>query len=279
MTALDSEITINLRLTLFLLALSTLAAVAYVVRVLVWGKARFARVDSDGGSILLGKGLMEMAYWAIQPIARVFVFLRLGPHHISWMSLAFGIPAAFALAYGHFGLGAVLATWSAFCDTLDGCVARMLGVASNTGEILDSAVDRYCEFFFLGGLLLYYKESTELILLVLAAMVGTFMVSYASSKAEAVGVVLTRGIMRRPERGFYMILGAALSPISISWWEPPSSHPLGYPMILVLVLVAVLSNIAAVYRMVQIVLELKKVEANTKAFVALAEGESHRSET
>jgi hypothetical protein len=42
----------------------------YGVRVLVKGRARFDRIDRQGGSRLLSKGAMEIGYWIISPVAR-----------------------------------------------------------------------------------------------------------------------------------------------------------------------------------------------------------------
>jgi len=239
--------------TLALMAVVALVAVAYLIRVWWSGRAHFDRVDRQGGSALLGKSLMEGAYWFLQPIGRLLVFCRVSPNQISWASLAFGILAGACLAFGHFGTAAVFATISALLDSLDGMVARMTRVASDAGEVLDAAADRYVEFFFLAGLVIYYREVPGLMILSLAALAGSFMVSYSTAKAEALRVDPPRGSMRRSERAFYLILGAALSPVTIPIFETDRIYgiAIGHPMVFALGMVAVLANLSAIAKMVR----------------------------
>lgn len=234
-----------------LISILLLIALAYTFRVFTRGKAQYARVDKQGGSVLLGKGLMEMAYWSLQPVARFLVFVGITPNQLSWASLVLGGLAGTALAYGYFGFGALFATYSAFLDTLDGMVARLTQVASDAGEVLDAAVDRYVEFFFLAGVVIYYRQIASLQIVALFALVGSFMVSYSTAKAEALHIPPPPGIMRRPERAFYLILGAALSPIPMPWLDKFFNFPInvGYPLLFATFFVAVLSNISAIERL------------------------------
>src|SRR6185437_2877167 len=135
--------------------------------------------------------------------------------------------------------------------SLDGMVARMTRVASDAGEVLDAAADRYVEFFFLAGLVIYYREIPGLMILALAALAGSFMVSYSTAKAEALRVEAPRGSMRRTERAVYLILGAALSPVTIPIFETDRIYgiAIGHPMVFALGLVAVLANLSAIERL------------------------------
>lgn len=250
LSGLNSGFPPDLYNTVILIAIAGLAALAYGIRVLIWGKVHFARVDRQGGTVLLGKSLMLIAYWSLQPLGRMLAYFRVSPHVLTWLSAVFGIISAIYLAQGFFGFGAVFATVSAFLDTLDGMVARMMGVDSNTGEVLDASIDRYTEFLYLAGLLIYYHDIAILVGMTLFTLLGCFMVSYSSAKAEALGVEPPKGIMRRPERAFYLTLGAALSPMSIALWETPSEAGImiGYPMAIALGMVGILSNISAIHR-------------------------------
>lgn len=243
-------LTAELRYTLLSALVIALLAAAYGVRIAVKGRAHFDRIDRQGGSRLLTKGTMELGYWILQPVARLLVFLRVRPNLVSWSSLAFGIVAGACLALGHFGFGAVFATISGFLDSLDGMVARSSGVASDAGEVLDAVVDRYVEFFFLSGLAVYYRQIPLLQVLALLALLGTFMVSYSTAKAEALRVDPPKGSMRRPERAVYLILGAALSALTIPWLETraESGIHIGYPMVAALGLVALVANVSSIER-------------------------------
>lgn len=221
---------------------------AYGLRVVLKGRAQFARVDRTSTSIFLNKPSMEAAHWVAEPLAKIISFFKVTPNQISWMALFFGVLAGFYLAQGRFGLGAALSVVAAFFDLLDGMVARMTGVASDAGEVLDAALDRYVEFFFLGGLVIYYRPYPLLQVLTLLALLGSFMVSYSTAKAEALNVSPPPSSMRRPERALYLIFGAALTPLTQSYELLHGFPPVGIPMVVALILVGGVSNVSAALR-------------------------------
>jgi CDP-diacylglycerol--glycerol-3-phosphate 3-phosphatidyltransferase len=242
--------TAELKYTVASALIVLLLAAAYGLRLAKKGRAHFDRIDRQGGSRLLSKGAMELAHWVLEPIAKFLVLIRITPNQVSWASLSLGFLAGACLALGHFGFGAICATISGMLDSLDGMVARISAVASDAGEILDAVVDRYVEFVFLSGLVIYYRGIPFLQILTLLALLGSFMVSYSTSKAEALNVEPPKGSMRRPERAVYLTAGAALSAVSIPLLETGTSFvvPVGYPMILTLTLVAVVANVSSMER-------------------------------
>jgi CDP-diacylglycerol---glycerol-3-phosphate 3-phosphatidyltransferase len=243
-----------------LMGLAALVCLGYGLRLLLRGRARFERVERQGGSVLLGKRLMEIAYWSLQPVGQILVTLGITPNQISWASLVLGGVAGVFLAYGKFGSAALCASLSALFDALDGMVAHATGSTSRAGEVLDSAIDRYTEFFLLAGAVLHYREYPSLQIAALFAFMGSFMVSYSSAKAEALQMRPPPGIMRRPERAFYLIIGATLSALPIGWNEIAGlAAPAGIPMAAALVFIAVLSNISAVERLYSIARD-KRIE-------------------
>ena len=233
----------ELKYTLGSALIVILLIAGYGLRVVVKGRVHFDRLERQGGSRLLSTGAMHIGYWVLYPVAQLFASLGITPNTISWTSLGSGFLAGACLAAGHFGYGAIFATISGLLDSLDGMVARISGAASNAGEVLDAAVDRYVEFFFLSGLVIYYRGIPGLQILALLALLGSFMVSYSTTKAEALGVEPPRGSMRRPERAVYLTLGAALSALTVFWWASDT------PMVLALGLVAVAANVSAVRRL------------------------------
>jgi CDP-diacylglycerol---glycerol-3-phosphate 3-phosphatidyltransferase len=236
-------------LVLVLVALG--AAIAYAARASRSGPVRFGRVDRAGGSALLGKGLMQAGYFALRPIGRACVAAGVGANAVSWSSLAFGAAAGVALAVGHYGVGAFLGALSSLCDALDGMIAREAGSASDSGEVLDAAVDRYAELFFLGGIAFHERDRALTVGLALGAIAGAVMVSYSTAKAEALHVVPPRSAMRRQERSVYLVLGTALSPIVGAVGHRLGLAPWvgGVPLLAALALVAVVGNASAVRRL------------------------------
>jgi CDP-diacylglycerol---glycerol-3-phosphate 3-phosphatidyltransferase len=233
------------------LALGVGTLMIYGLRVITRGAAHFERVNAIGGSPLLSKSLVEMGYWALMPLARGCAALGLTPNAITLTALTLGLAAGVALAFGHLGLGALLALLSALGDVLDGQVARLTKRGSKLGEVLDSSVDRYMEFFYIGGLVVFYRHNAFFVTLALLALLASFMVSYSSAKAQAMNVTLPRGPMRRHERSVYLISGAVFSVLFRPWLEPFHFWPelRGIPMLAALAIVAVAGNIAAVRRL------------------------------
>lgn len=234
-----------------MLLLVAFTAAAYGVRVMVWGVARSERVAKIGGTALVGQELMDWTYWAMSPIVRGLTAMRITPNMLTWAACVLGVGAGIAVGYGWFGLACALATWSVLGDILDGQVARMTNTGSDRGELLDAAVDRYTEFAFLAGLCIYYRDSIPYMLLTMAALCASFMISYTSAKAEALQVNPPRGLMRRHERAVYLITGAGISALLGSWLAGRGLPPT-LPMLAGLAAVALIGNAAAVIRLVRI---------------------------
>ncbi len=234
------------------LGIGTLAA--YGLRVFTRGAAHFERVNAIGRSPLLSKSLVEMGYWALVPLARGCAAIGLTPNAITLLSAAIGLGAGIALATGHLGLGALLALVSALGDVLDGQVARLTKTGTKTGEVLDSSVDRYQEFFYIGGLVVFYRANALFVTIALFALLGSFMVSYSTAKAEAMRVKPPDGAMRRHERSVYLISGAVFSALFGSSLEPFRWWPelRALPMLAALAIVAVAGNLSAVRRLMAI---------------------------
>jgi phosphatidylglycerophosphate synthase len=234
-----------------LISLAGLALTTYGWRVVRRGAARFDRVDTVGGSALLSKRLVEMGYWAMQPLARGCVRAGITPNHLSVVSFLLGVGSGVALAWGNFGLGALFALTSALSDVLDGQVARLTKTGSAAGEVFDASVDRYTEFFCLGGLAVFYRDVLPLMLLAMLALLAAVMVSYATAKAEAMQLTPPKGAMRRHERAAYLIAGATFSSLSGPWIDPMPGwpHVHGWPMVIALAILGVAGNWSAARRL------------------------------
>jgi CDP-diacylglycerol--glycerol-3-phosphate 3-phosphatidyltransferase len=234
-----------------LIALTVAVILAYALRVARHGAARFTRVDRAGRSPLLGAPAMHMGYWAMTPIARALAAAGVTANAVSWASLVLALGAGVALALGRFGAGAMFSLASSACDALDGMIARETATANPAGEVLDATIDRYAELAFFGGVALHEREQAWILLLTLVAAAGAIMVSYATAKAEALGVDVPRGVMRRPERAVYLVLGAALVPLATlvrarvglpEWVDT-------LPLVAVMALIAIVGNLSAIGRL------------------------------
>ena len=257
---------IDLACSVSLVLIVCLLGAAYGVRVLASGAASYDRVKREKGSVLFGPGAMQMGYWGLEPFGRALAALGVSPNAISLASLALGFAAAVAVALGHFGMASALAVFCSLCDTLDGMVARLTKTSSDAGEVLDAAVDRYVEFAFLGGLAFYHHADLPWLGVALAAILGSFMVSYATAKAEALHVEAPRGAMRRLERAVYLTVGAGLCPFTATWAARGGpSWVSEAPLLAAVTLVAVVGNVSAVRRLSSVARSVRARDAERAA--------------
>ena len=110
-------------------------------------------------------------------------------------------------AAGLFVVGSVL-------DILDGALARHGGKATPFGAFLDSISDRVSEGFVLTATaLVFSRHGNEVALaLAVAAMAGSFLVSYARAKAELLGLKGDVGLGSRAERVVVITGGLVFAP-------------------------------------------------------------------
>jgi CDP-diacylglycerol--glycerol-3-phosphate 3-phosphatidyltransferase len=227
---------------------------AYAIRVSMYGAFRSERVRGvGGGTVLVGENIMQATYWAIEPVVRGLVRLGATPNAITIAALFAGLGAGIAVATGWFGLACLLATCSTISDILDGQVARVTHSGSDAGELLDAVVDRYTEFAFIAGFVLYARNAPVEVAIALAALLASFMISYTSAKAEALQVTVPRGLMRRHERATYLTMASGLTPllgpaIHARWPALPTTAL----FVLGLAIVGAVGNLSALQRLVRI---------------------------
>lgn len=143
----------------------------------------------------------------IQPVNLVLHRLRVNPDHLTLAGLVFGVLAGLAFAQGRLVLGGIFFGLSGLSDMFDGSLARAAGETTPFGSFLDSVTDRYTECFVFGGLAWHYASSGVL-LLVVAALTGSLLVSYTKARAESLIGRCDVGILERPERMIILIAGA-----------------------------------------------------------------------
>ena len=159
--------------------------------------------------------------WQItNPIVQVLSKSRLKPDSLTFMGLGVIIVAAYLVTLGHFFFAGGLVLVSGLFDLLDGALARFTKQATKFGAILDSTVDRISEAAILCGLLIWYiLEGSSLgIVLIFAALVGSFLVSYIRAKAEGLGLECQIGLFTRAERIIVLAIGLLVGQVLIALW-------------------------------------------------------------
>jgi phosphatidylglycerophosphate synthase len=226
------------------LALPLCAAGLLVFAARPGSQPNFARVTREGGTAFLSERLMQRGYAWVDWLAAGAVKIGIGADAVSWLSLALGLVAGLLAARGWLGSAAWALALSGLGDGVDGAVARRQNTISKAGAVLDSALDRYVEFFFFGGLLYFFRGSAASQLLVMLALCGGFMVTYSTAKAEALQIAPPRGWMKRPERMVWLIGGAALAAAASLGGLAPAPIMLG-----VVGLIAVFAHASAFRRL------------------------------
>ena len=88
----------------------------------------------------------------LEPVADVFVRLKITPNQISLLALLAGIACACLFFTRHFILGSLALFLSAGFDLIDGSVARKTNSHSNFGAVFDWIVDKYVDALVLLGI-------------------------------------------------------------------------------------------------------------------------------
>ncbi len=210
---------------------------------------------SDRGSFVLGGFVRNWFFWFQGPVDRTALALGLGPFFFNVLGVAFGVVAAVFFALGHLSLAGWAILLGGWADVVDGRLARALGVSSEHGAFLDSTLDRFAEFAAFVGLALLFQDSALVLVLVVTALGGSLLVSYARARGESVGVVCKVGIMQRAERLLLLGFGAILDPALSAW----AGRPQGSLLTLVLGIVAAGTLGTAIYRTWWIASRLPKV--------------------
>ena len=155
---------------------------------------------------------------------------------------------------GHFGWALIIGIVAAVCDALDGAVARAGAGSTKAGAFLASTTDRISELMIAAALVVYFFRLGELAptVVVLVFMGAAQLVSYARARAESLGAECKVGFMSRPER----LVGLGLG-FLFSWWHPGGTSFLVW----MLYLLAILTTLTVVHRMVYVLRKLRAADA------------------
>ena len=117
-------------------------------------------------------------------------------------------------------LAAVVFVAGSLLDILDGALARAGGKTTPFGAFLDSTTDRISEGFMLAAIayILATHHRPVFVAVAVAAVAGSFLVSYTRAKAEAIGLRGDVGIGSRAERVVVITAGLVLAPWGVLPW-------------------------------------------------------------
>jgi archaetidylinositol phosphate synthase len=150
------------------------------------------------------------------PVVSVAMRLGLTPNTFT-LAAFLASAAAGLLFYLRLEVWAIAAVaLNAFCDAMDGEIARELKIQSRRGDFLDHAVDRYADIFIITGI---FAGGIVPWQIGVFALTGVLMASYLGTQAQAVGVGrYYGGVLGRADRlVLILVVGivALLFPVTI----------------------------------------------------------------
>lgn len=189
----------------------------------------------------------------VRLVARGFIRLGVSPNGISVLAFLLALCAAILLVFFHwYFIYGVLVFCAGLLDGVDGEVARQTNQMSVTGGFIDSMLDRVVDVIVLLPFLWLpnpFPQWGPNVWWVALAITGSLLVSYARSRAQAAGVKDTDvGLAARSERLFILVVTSLLVVV----------HP-AFPY-LGLLLIAILSHLTVVYRVLYYRRQLQAME-------------------
>ena len=181
----------------------------------------------------------------INRIVRWLALSKIHPNVLTFLGLVINIWATWLFALGKFQWAAVVVIGAGVFDMVDGRVARATSQVTKFGGFFDSVLDRYSDLALYMGLLVYYASINRFpyIILTAIAMTGSVMVSYTRARAENSIPKCKVGFLERPERIVLIIIGALFLRMAPVLW-----------------VIAVLSNLTVIHRMIYTYREAKALE-------------------
>ena len=188
----------------------------------------------------------------LHAIVRGLALTRISPNVLTFLGLVINIIAAVLFGYANsqnysrmFLYAGLVIIGAGIFDMVDGRVARATNKVTTFGGFFDSVIDRYSDVALFFGLLVYYARANRFFYLVLVAvvMVSSVMVSYTRARAENTIPKCKVGFLERPERVVLLIIGALFDRMAPVLW-----------------VLAILTNLTVIHRMIYTWQETKQLE-------------------
>ena len=211
---------------------------------------RISKGDSSAAKLQVFR--KAIASYITKPIVFLLAKTSITPNMVTWFGFILILIASVLAGTGRpFAAGWVVLV-SGFFDIIDGALARETDQVTRFGGVLDSSLDRISEAAILLGIMAYYlfgyisvSYFQWIILLIGITVVGSFLVSYVRARAEGLDIDCQVGIFTRTERVIILALGLLLS-------------SLPYILVASLIIIAILSLVTAVQRLLFVYQQTKK---------------------
>lgn len=159
----------------------------------------------------------------VDPIARRLLRLGVTPNAVTVAGTVGVLVGALAFgARGDLVTGALIVTFFALTDLLDGTMARMRGGSTRFGAFLDSSMDRVADGAVFGAVAYYLgtRDDHAGVAAALLCLIGGNLVSYVKARAEGLDLTCNVGIAERAERLIVVGVGGLLAGLGLAWALP-----------------------------------------------------------
>lgn len=178
--------------------------------------------------------------WARDHVARFMIRIGATPNRLTFLGflLTVGAGACLVLGAGHRVpwdappvsrmpvsvwpfIAMVCVFLASACDMLDGAVARVGGLGSPFGGILDSTLDRFSDIAVYLGCAVHFAMigNVTYVTLAVVAMCNSYMISYIKARAETEIDNCTIGYWARGERSVGLLICTCLGHMPVLLWQ------------------------------------------------------------
>lgn len=199
---------------------------------------------------LITKPVERVFYLVTRPAVDALIRWGVRPNVITTVGTLLVVASAVAYGLGRVRLGGALFLVSGIVDTLDGAVARANAQVTKFGAFYDSTLDRVGDGATFMGIAVFYLYAPPdsvawregAIIISMATIIASLIVSYARARAEGLGLDCKVGMIQRAER--IVLLGVPTVLFG--------AGPQGLVLFTIVALLAVTSVITVIQRFVYV---------------------------
>lgn len=199
---------------------------------------------------LITKPVERVFYLVTRPAVDALIRWGVRPNVITTVGTLLVVASAVAYGLGRVRLGGALFLVSGIVDTLDGAVARANAQVTKFGAFYDSTLDRVGDGATFMGIAVFYLYAPAdsvawregAIIISMATIIASLIVSYARARAEGLGLDCKVGMIQRAER--IVLLGVPTVLFG--------AGPQGLVLFTIVALLAVTSVITVIQRFVYV---------------------------
>jgi phosphatidylglycerophosphate synthase len=157
-----------------------------------------------------------------RPAARALAPTPVTPNAVTVFTLLVAAAAAAATAAGWNIAGGIAIQAASVIDGVDGELARLKGLATRLGAVLDAVTDRYADALILGGMTIYaarFEDWPRPEVVGAAALGAALIVSYSRARIEAsLALAPSDGLFGLASRDVRLLIAAAGTVAGQCYW-------------------------------------------------------------